>query len=110
MATATQRALQRAEKSGEEISENLAHQIAALRKQVDQLSHSVQSYGGHSLDDLQHNAVALANEVRQQSRVVARQVGRQANIAGKAVQENPVPVIVVLGTIALLSALLFNRD
>jgi ElaB/YqjD/DUF883 family membrane-anchored ribosome-binding protein len=110
MATATQRALRRAEHSGEAISENLAQQIAVLRKQVDEMSRSVQSYGGHSIDDLQHNAVALAHEVREQGRVVARQVGRQANIAGKAVQENPVPVLVVLGTIALLSTLLFTRD
>ena len=111
MATATQRALQRAEQSGEAISDNLAQQIAALRKQVDQMSHSVQSYyGSHAMDDLQHNAVALANEVRHQGRVVARQVGRQANIAGKAVQENPVPAIVVLGTFALLATLLFTRD
>ena len=111
MATATQRALRRVENSGEAITENLAHQIAALRKQVDEMSHSVQSYyGGHALDDLQHNAVALANEVRQQSRVVARQVGRQANMAGKVVQENPVPAVVVLGTIALLATLLFTRD
>ena len=75
------------------------------------MSHSVQSYyGSHALDDLQHNAQALAHEVRQQSRVVARQVGRQANIAGRAVQENPVPAVVVLGTIALLATLLFTRD
>ena len=109
MATATQRALKRAEHTGEEISDNLVHQIAALRKQVDQISHSVQSYGGHSVDDLTHNAVALANEVRQQGRVVARQVGRQANIAGKAVQDIPVPVLIALGTIALLSTLIFTR-
>ena len=110
MATATQRALQRAEKGSEAIADNLSHQIAALRKQVDQLSHSVQSYGGHSVDDLQHNALALANEVRQQSRAVARQVSRQASVAGRAVQDNPVPVIVALGTIALVSALIFTRD
>ena len=110
MATATQRALKRAEHSSEAIGDSLSHQISALRKQVDQLSHSVQSYGGHSVDDLQHNAIALANEVRQQSRAVARQVGRQANIAGRAVQDNPVPVIIALGTIALVSALIFTRD
>ena len=110
MATATQRALKRAENTSEDIADTLAHQISALRKQVDQLSSSVQSYGGHSLDDLQHNAVALVNEVRQQGRVVAREVGRQTHVASRAVQENPVPVIVALGTIALISALIFTRD
>ncbi|MCS6757743.1 MAG: hypothetical protein MO852_00345 [Candidatus Devosia euplotis] len=67
------------------------HQIAALRKQVDQISHSVNSYNDHSVHDLQHNAVAIANEVRHQGRVVARQVGRRANIATQAVHDNPAP-------------------
>lgn len=109
MATATKRALQRAEHSGEAVSENLGQQIAALRKQVEQISNAVHSYSDHSVDDLHHNAVAIAREVRQQGRVVARQVGRQANMAGKAVHDNPVPVVVALGTIALLSALIFTR-
>lgn len=110
MATTTQRALKRAEHSGEAISDNLAQQVAALRKQVDQISHSVLSYSDHTLDDVQENAVAIAREVGHQGRVVARQVGHQANIAGKAVRDNPVPVIVALGTIALISALIFTRD
>jgi len=110
MATATKRAIRQAEHAGEEISENLAHQIASLRKQIDQISHSVNSYGDHSIHDLQHNAVAIANEVRHQGRAVARQVGRQANMAGRAVQDNPVPLIVALGAIALVSALIFVRD
>ena len=41
---------------------------------------------------------------------MAWQVNRQASVAGKAIQENPVPVIVALGTIALISALIFSRD
>jgi hypothetical protein len=109
MATATQRALRQAEYTGEVFSDNLAQQIAALRKQVDQISHSVHDYGDNSLDDMQHNAVALAREVRHQGQVVARQVGRQANVAGEAVRDNPVPVAIALGTIALLSALIFTR-
>ena len=109
MATSTQRALRQAEHTGEAISENLSKQIAILRKQVDQLSHSVHDYGDNSFDDIQHNAVALAREVRHQGRAVARQVGRQANVAGEAVRENPVPVAIALGTIALLSAMIFSR-
>lgn len=110
MASATQRALQRAEHGGEAIADNLSHQLAVLRKQVDQISHSVNSYNDHTFDDLQQNAVAIAKEVRHQGRAVARQVGRQANRAGKAVHDNPVPLVVALGTIALISALIFTRD
>ena len=110
MATAAKRALKTVEDAGEGVSDALFEQIAALRKEIASISDAVSDYGGHQLGDMQHNAVALAREVRHQGAVVARQVGRQAGVAGRAVQDNPVPVIVVLGTIALLSALIFARD
>lgn len=110
MATAAKRAIKQVEDTSEDFSNNLSRQIAALRKEVASIADAVSDYGGHTFDDVQHNAVALAKEVRHQGAVVARQVGRQANVAGKAVQENPVPVIVTLATIALLSALFFTRD
>jgi hypothetical protein len=110
MATAAKRALKSVENAGESASDALLDQIAALRREIAAISEAVGDYGGHSLGDLQHGALALAKEVRHGSAVVARQVNRQAGAAGKAIQENPVPVIVVLGTIALLSALIFTRD
>jgi hypothetical protein len=110
MATSAKRALKSVETAGDSVSDALFDQIAALRKEIAAVSEAVSDYGGHSLADLQHNAVALAKEVRHGGAVVARQVNRQASVAGKAIQENPVPVIVVLGTIALLSALIFTRD
>ena len=110
MATAAKRAIKQVEDTSEEFSENLVRQIAALRKEIASISDAVSDYSGHTFDDVQHNALALAKEVRHQGAVVARQVGRQANVAGKAVQENPIPVIVALGTIALISALIFTRD
>lgn len=110
MATSAKRALKSVETAGDSVSDALFDQIAALRKEIASISEAVGDYGGHTLGDLQHNAVALAKEVRHGSAVMARQVNRQATVAGKAIQENPVPVIVVLGTIALLSALIFTRD
>lgn len=110
MATAAKRALKTVEDSTESISDALFEQIGALRKEIASISEAVSDYGSHSLGDLQHNAVALAKEVRHGSAVMARQVNKQATVAGKAIQQNPVPVIVVLGTIALLSALIFTRD
>jgi hypothetical protein len=110
MATSAKRALKSVENAGDSVAETLLDQIAALRKEIAAISEAVSEYGGHSLSDVQHGAVALAKEVRHQGAVVARQVNRQAGVAGKAIQENPVPVIVVLGTIALLSALIFTRD
>ena len=110
MATSAKRALKSVENAGDSVSDALLDQIAVLRKEIAAISEAVGDYGGHSLSDLQHGAAALAKEVRHGSALVARQVNRQAGVAGKAIQENPVPVIVVLGTIALLSALIFTRD
>jgi hypothetical protein len=110
MATSARRVIKQVEDSGEELSGNIAQQIASLRKEIAAIADAVSDYGGSSLGDVQHNALALAKEVRHQGTVVARQVGRQANAASKVVQENPVPVIVALGTIALISALIFSRD
>lgn len=110
MATAAKRTIRNLEETGEEVSENISRQIASLRKEIAALAESVGDYGGHTFDDVQHNALALAKEVRHQGAVVARQVSRQANVATKAVQENPLPVVVALGAIALLSAVIFMRD
>jgi hypothetical protein len=110
MATAAKRTLKSIEQNSGEFTDTLSDQIAALRKEIASISDAVSNYGGHALSDVQHNALALAKEVRHQGAVVARQANRQATIAGKAIQENPVPVIVALGTIALISALIFSRD
>jgi len=110
MATSAKRTIKTIEDAGDSVSDALLDQIASLRKELASISDAVSDYGGHRLNDVQHNAVALAKEVRHQGAVVARQVNRQATVAGKAIQDNPIPVIVALGTIALLSALIFTRD
>lgn len=110
MATSAKRTIKTAEVTADSVSDALFDQIAALRKEIASISDAVSDYSGHTFGDLQHNASALAREFRQQGAVVARQVNRQAGVAGKAIQENPVPVIVALGTIALISALIFSRD
>jgi ElaB/YqjD/DUF883 family membrane-anchored ribosome-binding protein len=90
--------------------DNLSDQIALLRKELESVRSAVRHYGGDTLEDVQHNALALAREVRQGGKVVARNLSKQASVAGKVVQDNPVPVVVALGTIALLSTLLLTRD
>lgn len=110
MATSARRAIKQIEEAGDDISDNLFRQVAALRKEIATIADAVGDYGSHGLHDMQHNAVALANEVRHQGAVVAKQVGRQAGVATRAVQQNPVPVIIALGTIALISALVFRRE
>jgi len=110
MASAVKRSIKSVEHAGESATDTLLEQIASLRKEIAAISDAVAGYSGHTLGDVQHNAVALAREVRHQGAAVARQVNRQASVAGKAIQENPVPVIVALGTMALITALIFARD
>lgn len=110
MAISAKRTIRAARKDGEDITEALLDQIAVLRKELAEISDAVNDYSGNALHDVQHNAVALAKEVRHQGAIALRQANKQAHVATKAVQENPVPVIAVLGGIALLSALLFTRD
>lgn len=110
MAIAANRTLRAVRKDSEDISDALLEQIAVLRKELADITDAVSDYGGNTFSDVQHNAVALAKEVRHQGAVALREANKQAHVATKAVQENPVPVIVALGTIALLSAFLFRRD
>lgn len=108
--TIGKRTLRALEKDGADLQDALLDRIADLRSELADLSKAVNNYSGSSFDDLQHSAAAIAKEVRQQGAIALRQANRQAQVATKAVQENPVPALAVLGTIALLSALLFRRD
>ena len=110
MAISRNRALKHAEASGEELFETLSHQIAALRKELGSITEAVNQYGGSSLSEAQHNALVLAREVREGGKIVAKRVARQAGHAGELVRENPLPVLVALGTFALLSTFWFARD
>ncbi len=110
MAASAKRSLKSIENTAESATEALNEQIAALREELASISHAVSNYSGHTFSDVQHNVAALAKEARHHGAAVARQVNRQAGVAGQAIKENPVPVIVALGTIALLSALVFTRD
>lgn len=110
MATIAKRAIRQAEAGSEDLIDNLSSQIGTLRKEIASISAAVSDYGGGAFGDVQHNALALAKEVRKGGKMMVRQMGRQAGHAGKTVRNNPVPVIVVLGTLALLSSLIFSRD
>ena len=110
MATTAQRSIKRIRDTGRDVEHDLAEQIAALREELDSISRSVSKYSANRVHDIQDNAIAVVDQVRHQGAVAARQIGRQANVAGRAVQENPIPVIVALGTIALISALIFTAN
>ena len=110
MATGLTKTIRKVEHDGAELSDHLFDQLATLRKEIAILAESVGDYGGHALHDVQHNAAAFAREAQRQLPVVAKQVRRQAKKTGRAIQADPLPVIVILGTLALVTTLLYTRD
>lgn len=110
MAISRKRALKAVEHGSEDVMETLSASIATLRSEIASIADAVNDYSGHRFSDLQHGASAFAREVQHQLPVVAKSVSRQASAATRAVRNDPLPTIVVLGTIALVSALVFRRD
>lgn len=79
--------------------------LADLRHEIASLTESMQDFGLDAYD----GALDVLDDVRHQAGRATRQVGRQANAAGAAIRENPVPTIAILGVIALLTAMVVNR-
>jgi len=96
MARTAKSALSIAEDIGTSGSDALRERIEALREEIAAISEAASEYAGNTLPD---NARALATEVR-----------RQASAAGQSMRDNPVPVVLALGVIVLLSAWAFARD
>jgi len=103
MANVTSRALQKLESANEEIIDSIGGQLAALRREIAAISSAIR---GRSSPNFAESALET---VRDQGAEAARQLGRQAFIASRAARENPIPVIVGVASIALISALVFTR-
>jgi len=92
----------------EEVQDRLTHQLAGIRRDVASLGRSVAVRGGH----LQHDAGDIGEALWHGGEVVARQFGRQATRAGRALKEDPMPavigVVAIVGVVAALS-LAFGR-
>jgi len=111
MATASSRALRKIESANEDIADSVSAQLKQLRRDLDSITEAIGDYSSRHLakdaSRLGHQAVDI---VRHQGAVTAKQISHQADVAGRAVRENPIPVIAVLGALALASALIFTRD
>lgn len=82
--------------------EELSRQLSSLRRDVAGVSRAVTRYGSHTAHD-------VGNQLWHGGELVARQLGRQARKAGKAVKDDPVPAIVAVAGFALLLNLLLGR-
>jgi hypothetical protein len=101
MANVTEHALSRIE--------DLARQLAHLRKELAERVAPSRKSGSHALHDAQHQAVELARDLQEHGSAAAHLLGRQARHAGKAISKDPIPLVVALGTFVLLSSLFARR-
>ena len=94
----------------EEVGERLGEQLARLRAELTDLASTAQEYGRHHYSDLSHQAAATLHELRRHLPGAAEELSRQARQAGRAVRNDPVPLLVTVGTIALLTHLFSRRS
>jgi hypothetical protein len=92
----------------DEVQERVAHQLSAIRHDVAALGKSVAVRGGH----LQHDAGDIGEALWHGGEAMARQLGRQATRASRALREDPMPavigVVAIVGVVAALG-LAFGR-
>lgn len=82
--------------------DELTRQLSSLRRDVAGVSKNVTRYGAHAAHD-------VGDQLWHGGEVVARQLGRQAKKAGKAVKEDPIPAIVAVAGFALFLNLVLGR-
>jgi hypothetical protein len=97
------------QRGGSDTYRYLQRQIEDLRDDIAAASGGVTRQSQHAFDEFGHHAVEFMDEAVKQGGVAADQVSRQLVATGKAVQRDPVPVLVAIGTLALISSLLMNR-
>lgn len=82
--------------------EELSRQLSSLRHDMAGVSRAVSRYGAHTATD-------VGDQLWHQGEVVARQLGKQAVKAGRAVKDDPVPAVVALAGFALFLRLVLGR-
>jgi len=95
-------ALREAMHFGETPQQRLLRQ---LRREVGAVSRQLATFGGHRIDEAGHALAKLTAQALQQSAALAG----QASAAGRAVRNDPVPLIVLFATGALLWHLVAGR-
>jgi len=87
------------------VESELLERIASLREQLADLARQVEAFAQDQLTE----ARDLAAEVGNAGADVARRAGRRTASAARAVRDDPIPVVVALGVLALLTAFFVAR-
>jgi hypothetical protein len=83
-------------------------QLRDLRREVRRVSHSVARHAGHTADDWNDTLSDLGREAAKRGAEFAEIAAYQAGRGAKALRNDPLPAIAILGT-AFLVARLFSR-
>lgn len=94
---------------GDRHQRHLASQIRTLQKEIDKLARRARHEGHDLIEEFGDGASDLFDEAVDFGRHAARNVSKQAIAAGKVVQRDPVPVLIAVGTVALVASLLLSR-
>lgn len=78
--------------------DDLARQISSLRHEV----RGAGRYGAHAVHD-------VGDQLWHGGEIVARQLGRTAKKAGRAVRDDPIPAVVAVAGFALFMNLVLGR-
>jgi hypothetical protein len=86
----------------DELQDDVAHHIAALRREVKSLGSGAGRYA-------RHEASELGDALLHSGAAAARQLGRQAKLTGAAIRRDPVPAMAGLVVVACLANLIMAR-
>jgi ElaB/YqjD/DUF883 family membrane-anchored ribosome-binding protein len=109
MAHFADRTLRLLNERGHDLPDRLGRQLASLQDAISTIARNLGDAGGKRLGEAQHEAEALADSAREHLPVLARQVANKAGRATRALRDDPVPAMVMVGTIALLASLIFRE-
>lgn len=82
--------------------DELGRQLSSLRHDMAGVSRAVSKYGSHTAHD-------VGDQLWHQGEIVAKQIGRQAKKAGRAVKEDPIPAMVAVAGFALFLSLVLSK-
>jgi len=88
-----------------EIKDDADEGLVSLRQQIADLARQVEQYAGDRLEDAQ----GLVSNAADAGTVLAARAGRQTLATARAVQKDPLPLVVGLGVLALLTAIVLGN-
>jgi len=92
-----------------ELADDLEDQVERLRHEVSAMRKVIAKQGARGLSAGQEHASELYDDLHERLAELAPQIRRQARVAGRAVRDNPAPVIVGAIVVGLLATLLLSR-